>query len=139
MTAKNNEQPRRGYDRLHALDIATGEEKFGDPAVIQSLVRGTGDGADARGLIQFDPKFHLQRPGLLLSNGVVFIAFGSHADRTPSHGWLLAYDARTLQQVAFFNTPPNGSGGAIWQSGGGPAADNNGNIIRNPDQQNWGI
>ena len=71
---------------------------------------------------------HVQRPGLLLLNGVVYIGFGSHADTPPWHGWLLAYNATTLQQVASFNTTPNGSGGAIWESGCAPAADANGNI-----------
>ena len=114
--------------RLHALDLTSGAEKLGGPVLIQATVPGTGDESNGQGQVPFDPKKQLQRPGLLLLNGVVYIGFGSHADTPPWHGWLLAYNATTLQQVASFNTTPNGSGGAIWESGCAPAADANGNI-----------
>ena len=75
----------------------------------------------------------LQRTALLLANGMVYVAFGSQQDIEPYHGWIFAYNAQTLAQTAIFNTTPNGAGqeggkGAIWQSGGGPAADSAGNI-----------
>ncbi len=81
--------------------------------------------------LSVDAKMHLQRPALLLSGGTVYIAFGSHQDTTPYHGWILAYDAQTLQlQTKPFSTTPNGSEGrgGIWQSGNGLAADTNSNI-----------
>jgi len=111
--------------RLHALDIASGAEKFGGPVVITASVNGSGDGGTIDVL---DPLRHLQRPGLLLVHGVVYIAFGSHGDVGTYHGWLVGYDAATLEQVAVFNVTPNGAQGAIWQSGAGPAADTDGNI-----------
>jgi hypothetical protein len=113
--------------RLHALDIATGAEKFGGPVVIQASVPGTGDGAVA-GIIAFDPLHENQRPGLLLNNGVVYIGFAAHAEVHPWHGWMLGYDATTLQQVMVYNDTANGYGGGIWQGGGGPAADSSGNL-----------
>jgi len=113
--------------RLHALDITSGAEKFGGPVVIQASVSGTGDGA-AGGAVAFDPLRENQRPGLLLSNGVVYLAFGSHGDQHPWHGWLLAYNASTLARVMVYNVTPNGFGGGIWQSGGGINADASGNI-----------
>ena len=61
-------------------------------------------------------------------NGVVYIAFGSCGDIGDFHGWLMAYDATTLQQLAIFNTTPNGSDGGIWQSGVGLAGDAGGNV-----------
>jgi hypothetical protein len=114
--------------RLHALDVATGAEKFGGPVLIQAAVPGVGDGSVQPGIVQFDARAHLNRPGLMLLNGVVYVAFGSHCDYYPAHGWLFGYDAHTLACRSIFNTTPNGSLGCIWQGGGGPAADAAGNI-----------
>jgi hypothetical protein len=116
------------FQRLHALDITTGAEKFSGPVVIQASVAGTGDGS-VGGNLPFDPLRQNQRAALLLVNGVIYIAFASHGDNDPYHGWVLGYDAATLQQVAVFNATPNGSRGGIWQSGNGPAADSSGNIF----------
>src|SRR6267378_783180 len=113
--------------RLHALDITTGAEALGGPVDIEASVAGTGDGSDGANL-SFDPLRQNQRAALLLTQGVVYIAFASHGDYGPYHGWLLGYDAATLQQVAVFNATPNGGEGGIWQSGGGPSADTFGTI-----------
>jgi len=114
--------------RLHALDITTGAEKFGGPVVIQASIPGTGDGNDGNGNVPFNALRENQRPALLLNNGVVYIGFASHGDQTPYHGWVLGYEATTLQQVMAYNDTPNGGDGGIWHSGGGPAADAAGNI-----------
>jgi hypothetical protein len=109
--------------RLHALDIATGAPKFGGSVLIQASVPALG------GQEPFAPLTQNQRAALLLSNGVVYVAFGSHSDQYPFHGWILGYNASTLQQVMVFCTTPNSPlGGGIWQSGGGPATDATGNI-----------
>ncbi len=55
-------------------------------------------------------------------------AFGSHGDNSPWHGWVLGYNATTLQQTMFYNSTPNGNGGGIWQGGGGLATDATGDI-----------
>ena len=114
--------------RLHALDITTGAEKFGGPVAIQPSVPGIGDGNDGKGNVPFNALRENQRPALLLSNGVVYIGFASHGDNGPYHGWVLGYDATTLQPVMAYNNTPNGGEGGIWQSGGGLAADSAGNI-----------
>jgi hypothetical protein len=116
------------FQRLHALDITTGAEKLGGPVVIKASVPGTGNGSSA-GTLPFDPLIGNQRAALLLANGVVYIAFASHGDLGSYHGWVLAYGAATLQQVAVFNDTPNGSEGGIWQGGNGPAADSSGNVF----------
>jgi hypothetical protein len=115
------------FQRLHALDIATGAEKFGGPVVIQASVAGGGLGA-VEGRISFDPLSANQRPALLLSNGVVYVGFGGHGNPAVYHGWVLGYDAATLQQVMVFNTTPDARAGGVWQGGGGPAVDADGNI-----------
>jgi hypothetical protein len=112
--------------RIHALDVTTGIEKIS--SVIQGGVPGIGDG-NVNGIVSFNPRTQLQRPGLLLNDNVVYIAFASHCDNFPYHGWVFAYDAHTLNQLAIFNATPNGGLGGIWQSGGGPAADANGNVF----------
>ncbi len=109
--------------RLHALDITTGKEKFGGPVVIQPSVPGNG------GQVVFTSKQQLQRPALLLSGGVVYVCFGSYSDWNPYHGWLVGYDAFTLEQVTAWNATPNGNEGSFWQSGASLAADSAGNIF----------
>ncbi|MGB8887736.1 MAG: Ig-like domain-containing protein [Candidatus Korobacteraceae bacterium] len=115
------------FQRLHAVDITTGAEKFGGPVVLSGSVAGTGDGSSG-GNVAFDPLHECQRPGLLLNNGVVYIGFGSHGDNHPWHGWVLGYNAATLQQVMIYNATPNAYGGGIWQGGGGLATDATGDI-----------
>jgi hypothetical protein len=114
--------------RLHALDLATGAEKFGGPVVISPSVPGTGDGNDGLGHVPFNALTQLNRPGLLLTHGIVYLGYASHGDNDPYHGWLVGYNAQTLALTNVLNTTPNGSEGGIWQSGDGPACDTNGNI-----------
>ena len=113
---------------LHALDATSGQERFGGPCLISAWVPGSGPDSE-NGLVTFNASQHLQRPGLLLLNGAVYIAFGSHGDGGVYHGWVVAYDAANVNsQLAAYNVTPNGKGGALWQSGHGLAADGDGNI-----------
>lgn len=110
------------YYRLHALDTGTGSERAGSPVTIG------GNGA-LPGALSFEAVQHLQRPALLLANGNIYIAFGSHADWSPYHGWVMAFSAANVQtQTGVFNVTPHGDGGAIWQSGRGLNADEQGNV-----------
>jgi hypothetical protein len=120
----------KGVDinRLHALDITTGAEKFGGPVLVQAAVSGTGNGS-VNGTLSFYAQIHVQRPGLLLLNGVLYMALGSQSDNGAWHGWIFSYNAATLQQIDIFCTTPNGSGGGIWMSGSGLAAE-----VNNPSQ-----
>ena len=116
------------FHRLHALDLLTGNEKSPGPIVIAGTVSGTGDGMSG-GQIAFDNLHHLNRPGLLLMNGTIYIAYASHCDFSPYHGWLFAYDAVTFTQKSVYVTTPNGGMGGFWMSGAGVAADANGSIF----------
>jgi hypothetical protein len=112
--------------QLRALDIATGSDVAGSPANIAPSVAGTAQGTTT---VTFNALTQSQRPALLLSNGTVYIAFGSAADVDPYNGWLIGYDAATLAQASVYNSSPNGgrSGkGAFWMGGSGPAADASG-------------
>src|SRR5258708_14709643 len=113
------------HQRLHALDLITGDEKFTGPIDITASVPGSGDGS-VGGVLSFDPRNQGQRGALTLANGIVYIIWASHEDRDPYHGWLLGYDAGTLAQVAVFNPNPNGSRGGMWMAGGAPAGDGSG-------------
>jgi hypothetical protein len=108
--------------RLHALDISTGAEKAGSPVVIKAVVSGTGLGS-SNGKITFDPLHDIQRTGLLLLNGDIYIGWAGE-----QHGWMMAYNAKTLAQVAAVCTTPNGTLGGVWQADNGMAADSLGNI-----------
>jgi hypothetical protein len=102
------------FHRLHALDITTGNEKASSPVAISGS--------------SFNALMHTNRPGLLLLNGIVYIAYASDCDNQPYHGWIFAYDAATLSQKAIFNESPNGRMGGFWMSGAGVAADSAGSI-----------
>ena len=114
-------------NRLHALDITSGAEKFGGPVRIEASVPGTGAG-DKHGVVSFDAHHELQRPGLLLLNEVVYLSWASFGDVAPFHGWTLGYGAASLSQTAVFNSTPNGSDGGVWQSGAAPSVDGAGHI-----------
>jgi hypothetical protein len=112
------------YQRLHALDITTGAEKFGGPAVIQATVSGS---AGTGGLLSFDPLRENQRSALALVNGVVLIAWAAHSGSFPYHGWVMGYRAGDLTQApAVLCTSPDSGRAGIWQSGSGPVVDQNG-------------
>jgi hypothetical protein len=112
---------------LHALDITTGQDRAGSPKLVEATVDGNGDGSQ-NGKLSFNPHTQNQRAGLLLLNGTVYIAWASYCTWPPYHGWLMGYDASSLEQKIVYCTTPNGKEGGIWMSGGGPAADEDGNI-----------
>src|SRR5262249_48154017 len=80
------------------------------------------------GQIAFNSLLQNQRAGLLLANGVVYMAFGSHGDHEPFHGWVMGYNATTLQQTMVFLSTPNGDDGGVWMNGDGVAADTSGDL-----------
>jgi hypothetical protein len=113
--------------RLHALDITNGAEKFGGPVIETATVPGTGVDS-VNGQITFEPTHLNQRAGLVISNDLVFVAWGSFSDIGKYHGWVMGFDKNTLKHVAVLNTSPNNERASIWQSGGAPPVDGDGSI-----------
>ncbi len=113
--------PGPGQWKTHAIDLATGAEKPNFPAVIQGSAANDPT-------VSFDAQRHLQRPGLLLLNGVVYAAFGSHCAIANYRGWVAGVNASTGAITTLWTNEalqplnPNPKGG-IWQSGGRLIAD----------------
>lgn len=108
--------------RLHALDVTTGLEKFGGPTTIAATY--TLDGTTTT----FTDLYQMNRPGLLLANGHIYIAWGSNCCNAYSQGWLLSYNAATLQQEGTYTAEPRRALASIWQKGAGVSSDSSGNI-----------
>jgi hypothetical protein len=100
--------------RLHALDLTTGAEKFGGPVLISNP--------------QMQPVHKLQRPGLLLAGGEVYVGIGALQDKNPYNGLLFAFNAATLAQDAVWVPTATGTQGGVWTGGASPTVDEHGNI-----------
>lgn len=112
---------------LHAVSIVDGSERAGSPTRIAATANGSGDGA-VNGVVTFDAQRQNQRQALSLVKGVVYATYASHCDWGPYHGWILGYDATTLEQQVVYNTTPEGRDGGVWESGMGMAADAAGDL-----------
>jgi hypothetical protein len=109
--------------RLHALDVTTGLEQTGSPVVITASYEFGGTN------YVFEDMMQVNRPALLLENGYVYIAIGSNGCRGDhEEGWVVAYDAATLQPAGAFDDEPGESAAAVWMRGGGLSSDSSGSI-----------
>ncbi|HEY0752739.1 MAG TPA: hypothetical protein VGD98_02075 [Ktedonobacteraceae bacterium] len=124
-----NGSPGKFTYKLHAIDITTGQDKPGSPITISATVSGTGVDSSG-GKITFNAATERQRAGLLMSQGKVYVAFGSLCDINPYHGWIMsyAYDGSAFQQINVYNSTPNGTRGGLWAGGGAIVADSVGDI-----------
>jgi hypothetical protein len=127
VSAMTWEQNTTAVHRLHALEITTSKERPGSPVVETATVPGNGNGSSG-GQLTFNSLTQNQRAGLLIHDGVVYIAWGSFSDHPIYHGWVMGYDATSLRQVAAMAIDPDDADGGIWQAGGAPAVDSQGNI-----------
>lgn len=115
------------FQRIHALDLTTGQEVMGGPKTITATFPGTGAGSSG-GNVVFNPGQYVERPGLLELNGTIVTTWGSHCDQAPYTSWVMSFNAGTLAQTSVLNLVPNGSDGGIWMAGTAPAADAAGNV-----------
>jgi hypothetical protein len=116
----------RYVQRLHALDVASGAEKFGGPVEISAALPKKNFFSSA---VSFDALRENPRAALLLSGGRVWLTWASSCDVGTYYGWVMAYDAQTLKQIAVFNAAPDGEQTGIWHADAGPAADEQGNVF----------
>lgn len=108
--------------RVHALDITSGLELSGWPVTITANYVFNGQNNF------FQDQDQLNRPGLLLANGHVYIAWAAPACNVVDEGWVMSYNATTGAQEGVFDTEPGSYWAGIWQRGAGLAADSDGNI-----------
>jgi hypothetical protein len=118
--------------RLHALDVTSGAEKFGGPVLIQATYTLNGE-TDT-----FNPLAEINRPALLLTNGHVYVGFGSNGcNDYGDKGWVLSYNSSTLNQEGVFTTEPGNALAAVWMKGGGLSADSASNIYGETGEGNF--
>ena len=126
------------YQRLHALNIATGAEQPNSPVEIMAKFPGTGMDSSG-GVVTFNAKTQNERCALTLAGGILYIAYSSYADTDPYHGWIIGFNPGSLQPLTnyVFNTTPNASQavfgrhageGALWMGGGGLCVDASNNL-----------
>jgi hypothetical protein len=127
VVAMSKDSSGKYFQRLHALDLATGAEVNDGPQTVEATFPGSAL-PNSNGQVDFDPKQYKERTGLLLLNGAVYTTWASHCDFDPYTGWVIGFDAATLKTTSVLNIEPNGSEGAFWMSGAGPAVDESGNI-----------
>jgi hypothetical protein len=101
------------HQRLHALNAPTGAERYKSPVEITAKFRGTGDNSSG-GYVVFDPAQCKERSALLITGGIVYLAWSSHCDIRPYTGWVMGYNPISLAQESVINVTANGNEGAIW-------------------------
>ncbi len=116
------------------ITIADTQYNSGYNYISGPSVNGTGDG-NVGGVITFNALRQMDRPAVTLDpngpNGTtqIVLAFASHGDNGPYHGWILTYNAATLALTGVFNSTPDGSDGGTWQAGGPVVVDSSGNLF----------
>jgi hypothetical protein len=114
--ARTGQAAGQHQQRLFAVSLVDGSDRTGSPVTITASANGA----------NFNSNIQNQRAALTLHSGTVYIAWSSFCDFGNYKGWLLGYDAKTLQRTVTFNTAPTGEKAGIWMSGSGPAIDTDG-------------
>ncbi len=106
---------------MDAINMSNGEERPGFPVQLSGAAQNQPGET-------FQPTRQLQRPGLLLMNGVVYAAFGSDCDSAPWQGWVFGVSTAG-KATARWVSVPGGHGAGIWQSGAGITSDGSGQLL----------
>jgi hypothetical protein len=130
----NNNNVKTYEKHLNAIDIVTGLPVSASPVNITASYSTS----DLVSPIVFNAMRQNQRAGLAIANGNIYIAFSSHSDIQPYHGWVLAYNKSTLAQTAVYSDTTVGIKGGIWNAGQAPAVDSNGNLYLSTGNGSFG-
>jgi hypothetical protein len=117
---------------MEAVNVQSGATAPGWPAGgVQ--IQGSADG-DPNTV--FNGQYQLQRPGLVLVNGVVYAAFESLCDEGNWEGWLVGVSESSASITSMWSTeedvPDMGleqPAAGIWQSGSSPVVNSQGDIF----------
>ncbi|MET3923390.1 choice-of-anchor D domain-containing protein [Arthrobacter sp. UYEF20] len=125
LMAKTNDgpSPQLPHWYMHSLDRTTGAERAGFPV----MIGGAPTNDPTR---PFNAMTAMQRPGLLLLDGVVYAGFASHCDYVPFVGYVVGVSTSGRQTTMWATESGNSNAeGGIWQSGGGLVSDGAGQIL----------
>jgi len=107
---------------VHALDLASGSERKGFPLALTGA-------ADNASKVLFHPIFQLQRPGLLLQDGSLYIGSGGMCDVGEYRGWVFRVTQSGRVASRWVAEPASSRGAGIWQSGAGLATDGSKTVL----------
>ncbi|OLB65855.1 MAG: hypothetical protein AUI10_05060 [Actinobacteria bacterium 13_2_20CM_2_72_6] len=125
LTTKVNDGPDVQHPNwyLHAVNATTGAEKAGWPVKIV----GTPANDPSHPFQGYDVN---ERPGLLLMNGAVYMAFGSQCDYGTYVGWVAGVNINTRAVDLWSDeVGATSTGSGIWHAGGGLMSDGPGRIF----------
>ena len=97
-------------------------------------IQGTASNSNPSHPTTFDAAHQTQRAGLVLVNGVVYAAFSAQCDYRPYQGWVVGVSTSSESITSLWSSAVADSGGntlnggGIWQSGGAPVVDAQGNL-----------
>lgn len=126
-TVHGSGQSATFHNTLHALSLTTGLDLV-PPVEIAGSVK-LSDGSIAK----FNQQWQVNRAGLVVASGNVYVGFGSSCDINASfvHGWLFGYNTSTLKRTHIFNTSTDVTSyflDSIWQATYAIAADGGGDL-----------
>jgi outer membrane protein assembly factor BamB len=116
---------RMATQRIHALDIATGYELFDGPTPISASAAGVNGNREVPSE-NFDAGLYQPLAGLQLSNGKIYAAWAPNFTSSIPSGWIIGFDASTLNIVDAIYLGSISSPSYIGLDGTGLSADGNG-------------
>ena len=105
--------PDGGTTKKHlilSLNVDTGDINPGWPVDVEATATYNG--------IHFDPSIQQQRPALGIVGNILYVGYGSMADCSPFHGWLVGVPIDNPASVTAWAAATDTHGGAIWGVGG---------------------